>query len=89
MKSLLIAVSLIAISTAALAQGAGPTVQVKKCWATTDTRGFGYWDACASGAELIRENDKRGYEGPIPRARSQGDVDTSGGAGGGGGGGGG
>jgi len=90
MKSLLIAIGLVAISTTAFAQGAGPIVKNKKCWAVTDSgRGFGYWDECAVGPELIQQNRRDGYHGPIPRARTQPSLDTSGGAGGGGGGGGG
>jgi len=87
MKPILIAIGLIAMSSAAFADGR-PTVQGNKCWAISDSRGFGYWDNCASGAELAEKNREQGYKDDIPRARTQPDIDSTGGAGGGGGGGG-
>lgn len=87
MKPLLALLALLAITNTALADAGGPIRKDNKCWAVTDSsRGFGFWDRCASNTQ-IRKDDP-GLTITFDRAVSQTALDNTGGDGGGGGGGG-
>ncbi len=70
----------------------GPIRHGNRCWAVSDSRGFGYWDTCASRQEIQEVAKKQGVTVLIDQARSQRAstvaTDTGGSGGGGGGGGG-
>jgi hypothetical protein len=84
MKQVLLAIALVAIAGTAFAEAGRPIRQGGKCWAITDARGFGYWDHCAAGHELVARNRERGFDPNTPRARTQLDLFDYDGAGGGG-----
>ena len=92
MKRCLLAVALVAISSAAFAQGAGPTRMGNKCFVLTDYRGFGYWTPCPT-LGLIQMQGEPGKAAPpgktptpITHVVPMGGADGGGGSGGGGGG---
>jgi hypothetical protein len=90
MKSVLVLMALMTASTAAFADPTGPTRQKDRCWAVTDSsRGFGYWDRCASREEVIKYSQDQNLTFFYDRAASQPDLPGPGDGGGAGGGGGG
>jgi hypothetical protein len=89
MKRVLFAMTLVMVSSAAFAEAGQPTAKDGKCWALTDSRGFGYWDHCAGWEEAQRASRPVGINGRFARARTQMELYDFGGAGGAGGDGGG
>lgn len=91
MKRILFVMAVLATSTSAFADANGPIRQGNKCWAINDSRGFGYWDTCASRQELQESAKYKGVITMIDEARTQGNRGSGegGGSGGGSGGGGG
>jgi hypothetical protein len=54
MQRILLSVALVAISSAAFAQGMGPARSGGKCWIAVDGRGFGYWRGCEYHSEVLQ-----------------------------------
>ena len=64
MKTLILVLAALTVTTSAFAQGGGPVRSGNKCWAATDQRGFGFWDKCATGhllAEISKETGTHGF----------------------------
>jgi len=91
MKRLILVLAAVAISTSAFAQANGPVRQGGKCWANTDQRGFGFWDACADAREIAQRGQLQGLTRNFdqPRTVAADNISNSAGGGGGGAGGGG
>jgi hypothetical protein len=91
MKRLILVLAAVAVSTSAFAQANGPVRQGGKCWANTDQRGFGFWDACADRTELAQRGRQTGITVTFdqPRTVAADNISNSAGGGGGGAGGGG
>jgi hypothetical protein len=85
MKRALLAMALVMISGAAFAEAGQPTKNGDRCWVLTDSRGFGYWDQCASWHKTEEANRKVGIRGRYARAQHQLELHDFDGAGGGGG----
>ena len=86
MKTLILVLAALTVTTTAFAQAGGPTRSGNKCWAATDQRGFGFWDKCATGQFLAQINQQHGTRG-ITHAVTTTNPSSGGGDGGGGGGG--
>jgi hypothetical protein len=86
MKTLILALAALTVTTAAFAEAGGPISSGNKCWAATDQRGFGFWDKCATGQFLAEINRQQGLRS-IPAPVTPVNVIQGGGDGGGGGGG--
>jgi hypothetical protein len=76
------------LAGSAMAQTNGKQGSLRRCWAQTDPRGYGFWDECRDPKEAQREEEHHGYRMHFPQPRS-GAYDNSSVANGGGGGGGG
>jgi len=87
MKTLILALAALTVTTAAFAEAGGPIRSGNKCWAVTDQRGYGFWDKCATGQLLAQINQQQGIYG-ITHAVTRTTTSFGGGDGGGGGGGG-
>jgi hypothetical protein len=85
MKRLILVLAAVAISTSAFAQGGGPIREGGKCWANTDQRGFGFWDACADRAELAQRGRQQGLTRQFDQPRTIAGDNIANSAGGGGG----
>jgi hypothetical protein len=88
-KTFILVVAALTVSTAAFAEPNGPTRRGDKCWVVMDQRGFGFWDRCATGQELTSRNRQEGLHLKTPQPRTISNVGPAGPGGGGGGGGGG
>ena len=87
MKTLILALAALTVTTAAFAEAGGPIRSGNKCWAATDQRGFGFWDKCASGQFLAQINRQHGTFS-VTHAVTMTTTSFGGGDGGGSGGGG-
>ena len=88
MKTFILVAAALTVSTAAFAEPNGPVQRGDKCWVTMDQRGFGFWDRCATGQELVSRNRHEGQHRAIPQPRTISNMGPAGPGGGGGGGGG-
>jgi len=87
MKTFVLALAALSITTGALAESNGPVRRGDKCWVTMDQRGFGFWDKCASGQELATRNRQEGLRLDIAQPQTRSNMGPAGPGGGGGGGG--
>ena len=87
MKTLILALAALTITSSAFADAGGPVRNGNKCWAATDQRGYGFWDKCATGQFLAQINQRQGLHS-VPQPVTQVSATQGGGDGGGGGGGG-
>ena len=88
MKTIILALAALSVTTAAFAEAGGPIRSGNKCWAATDQRGYGFWDKCAAGQLLAEINQRQGLHG-VTHAVTMTATSFGGGDGGGAGGGGG
>jgi hypothetical protein len=87
MKTIILVLATLTVTTSAFAQAGGPIRSGNKCWAVTDQRGYGFWDKCATGNFLTEINQRQGTHG-ITHAVTMTATSFGGGDGGGAGGGG-
>jgi hypothetical protein len=87
MKTFILVVATLAVTTSAFAEAGGPVRQGNKCWAASDARGYGFWDKCATGHYLSEINQRQGLTN-VPQPVTPTALSNGGGDGGGGGGGG-
>ena len=85
MKTLILVLAALTVTTSAFAQNGGPMRQGNKCFAITDQRGYGFWDKCAQGQLLADIQQRQGVHS-VTHAATQFDVSNGGGGDGGGGG---
>lgn len=88
MRTALLVLAALTVTTTAFAEAGGPIRSGNKCWAATDQRGYGFWDKCATGQLLAQINQRQGLHN-VPAPVSPVSALQGGGDGGGGGGGGG
>ena len=86
MKTTILVLAALTVTTTAFAEAGGPIRSGNKCWASTDQRGYGFWDKCASGQLLAQINQRQGVFG-VTHAVTQTTTSFGGGDGGAGGGG--
>jgi len=86
MKTAILVLAALTVTTTAFAEAGGPVRSGNKCWAATDQRGYGFWDKCASGQFLTQINQQNGTLG-VTHALTRTTTSFGGGDGGGGGGG--
>jgi hypothetical protein len=85
-KTFILVVAALTVSTAAFAEPNGPARRGNKCWVTMDQRGFGFWDRCATGQELSDRNRQEGLHLQTPQPKTRSNMGLAGPGGGGGGG---
>jgi hypothetical protein len=90
MTRILFVIAALATSTSAFAASTyadpnGPIRSGNKCWAISDARGFGYWDACASKQEVLEIVQQKGINTVVDIAKSQAERGTGEGSSSGGG----
>ena len=86
MKTVILVLAALTVTTSAFAQGGGPIRQGNKCFALTDQRGYGFWDKCAQGAVLADIQQRQGTHGVTHAATITNPTQGGGGDGGSGGG---
>jgi hypothetical protein len=87
MKTTILVLAALTVTTTAFAEAGGPIRSGNKCWAATDQRGYGFWDKCATGQLLAEINQRQGLHS-VPAPVSPVSAFQGGGDGGGSGGGG-